>query len=316
MPTALREEPSTRDGTDAGQRLRASMAAVRVMFTWFGTRKSLSTLQKAQAADAFGATGDFISAGKKLIDTRHEAFRAVTAVRGRAIAFWHALSLPFPEPGIRLVRQADVALLHDRMTLFAADLDEAVAKLDEQYDDLQRAARQRLGRLYNASDYPASLQGLFALSCDFPSVEPPAYLRQLSPELYRQESARAQERFAEAVRLAESAFLDELAKLVAHLSERLSGADDGKPKIFRDSAIENLTEFFQRFRNLNIGSSEELETLVAQAQSAVNGITPQQLRDSGQLRQQLSSQLSVVSASLDGLMVDRPRRNIVRRPPS
>lgn len=315
MPTALREEPSTRHDTATGQRLRASMAAVRVMFTWFGTRKSLSTLQKAQAADAFGATGDFISAGKKLIDTRHEAFRAVTAVRGRTIAFWHSLSLPFPEPGIRLIRQTDVALLHDRMTLFAADLDEAVAKLDEQYDDLQRAARQRLGRLYNAGDYPASLQGLFALSCDFPSVEPPAYLRQLSPELYRQESARAQERFAEAVRLAESAFLDELAKLVAHLSERLSGADDGKPKIFRDSAIENLTEFFQRFRNLNIGSSEELETLVAQAQSAVNGVTPQQLRNSGQLRQQLSSQLSVVSASLDGLMVDRPRRNIVRRPP-
>jgi hypothetical protein len=312
--TTLLDESATRDDTVAGQRLRATMAAVRVMFTWFGTRKSLNAEQKAQAADAFGATGDFISAGKKLIDTRHEAFRAVTAVRGRAVGFWRSLSLPFPEPGIRLIRQTDVALLQDRMTLFAADLDEAVARLDEHYEDLKRAARQRLGRLYNANDYPPSLQGLFALSFDFPSVEPPAYLRQLSPELYRQESARAQERFAEAVRMAEAAFLDELSKLVSHLTERLSGADDGKPKIFRDSAIENLLEFFRRFRTLNVSSSEELEALVAQAQAVVSGVTPQQLRDSSTMRQQLSSQLSAVGATLDGLLVDRPRRNILRRP--
>ncbi len=59
---------------------------------------------------------------------------------------------------------------------------------------------------------------------------------------------RVRSRFEEAVRLAEQAFMDELSGLISHLSERLSGADDGKPKIFRDSAIENLNEFFQRFQ--------------------------------------------------------------------
>ncbi len=62
--TTLLDDPVTSDNLQAGQRLRASMAAVRVMFTWFGTRKSLSAEQKAQAADAFGATGDYISAGR------------------------------------------------------------------------------------------------------------------------------------------------------------------------------------------------------------------------------------------------------------
>ena len=50
------------------------------------------------------------------------------------------------------------------------------------------------------------------------------------------------------MRLAEETFTAELAKLVSHLTERLSGQDDGKPKVFRDSMIENLTEFFGRFR--------------------------------------------------------------------
>ena len=39
------------------------------------------------------------------------------------------------------------------------------------------------------------------------------------------------------VQLAEQAFIEELARLVDHLTERLSGAEDGKPKVFRDSAV-------------------------------------------------------------------------------
>ena len=48
-------------------------------------------------------------------------------------------------------------------------------------------------------------------------------------------------RFEEAVQLAEQAFLDEFARLVEHLAERISGAgDDGQPRVFRDSAVGNL----------------------------------------------------------------------------
>ena len=43
------------------------MAAVRLSFIWFGVRKTLSPEQKAQAADAFGAEGNYLSAGKKLL---------------------------------------------------------------------------------------------------------------------------------------------------------------------------------------------------------------------------------------------------------
>jgi hypothetical protein len=114
------------------------------------------------------------------------------------------------------------------------------------------------------------------------SGEPPEYLRQLSPQLYQQEVSRIAARFDEAVQLAEHTFTEELSKLVSHLTERLSGSDDGKPKVFRDSAIENLSEFFARFRHLNIRSDQQLDNLVAQARRVVRG-------------------------------VERPRRNILRR---
>lgn len=290
------------------------MAGVRVSMKWLGVRKTLTPEQKTQAAEAFGAEGAFLSAGKKLLNTSHPAFRCVVGVRGRILSYWKGVTLPFPEPGLRLIRQDQIEEFNSHLGDFRTELEETVWRLGEHYDELKSAAREQLGRLYNPTDYPDSLEGLFQLAWDFPSVEPPDYLRQLNPEIYRQECERVASRFDDAVRLAEETFIEELHKLVSHLTERLSGQSDGKAKVFRDSAVENLTEFFERFKNLNVRSNEQLDDLVSQCQKVVRGVEPQALRDSSGLRQTIASRLTQVQTVLDDLLVDRPRRNILRRP--
>ena len=317
-PPAARRPRSRRASASTPQtpaeRLRDTTAALRVSFTWFGTRKTLTPEQKNQAAESFGAEGQFLTAGKKLLDSKHPAFRAVNAVKHEVVTFWRGVSLPFPEPGIRLIRQQDVSAVQVQLTTLKAELTEAVEQLDQQYDALKATARERLGSLFNAADYPDSLRSLFDVTWDFPNVEPPSYLEQLSPELYRQESQRVAARFDEAIQLAETAFIEELSRLVSHLTERISGSEDGQPKVFRDSAIANLTEFFQRFRELNVRSNSQLDDLVEQSQRVIRGVEPQTLRDNETVRQHVATQLSAVQSVLDGLMVDRPRRNILRRP--
>jgi hypothetical protein len=290
------------------------MAAARLSLSWFGTRKTLTAEQKQEAAEPFGAEAKFLSAGEKLLDTSHPAYKAVTAVRGKVIAYWKSMSLPYPEPGIRLIRQDEIDEFAAKMREFQEELAEAVENLDRHYSELKATARQRLGSLFNAGDYPESLAGMFSVEFDFPSVEPPDYLQQLNPQLYEQECQRVQSRFDEAVRLAEEAFIAELAKIVSYLAERLSGQEDGKPKIFRDSVVENLTEFFQRFRQLNVRSNQQLDRLVADAQRVIRGVEPKDLRDNAGLRQHVATEMSRVQSVLDGLLVDRPRRNILRRP--
>ncbi|QGJ68826.1 Hypothetical protein PBC10988_4890 [Planctomycetales bacterium 10988] len=313
MSTILNETTSTVSITTS-ERIQATMAAARVRFTWLGVRKSLNTQQKKQAADSFGAEGSFLSANKKLIDTSHPAYKAVTAIRSQATSYWKGSSLPFPEAGIRLIRQEAIGEFDQKMARFREELAVAVAELDQHYEELRGAAQRRLGELFNPADYPASLIGMFAIEYDYPSVEPPAYLQQLNPALYTQECQRMQSRFEEAVQLAESAFIEELSKLVEHLHERLSGQVDGKPKVFRDSAVTNFTDFFDRFRSLSVRSNEELDAFVAQAQGILRGVRPHQLRDNDFLRDRIAGQLAEVRGSLDDLLVDRPRRNILRKP--
>lgn len=295
------------------ERLRNAMAACRVQFTWLGTKKSLTAEQKAQAAEPFDAEGQFLSAGKKLLDTKHNAFRAVNAIRTKITDCWRGLTLPFPEPGIRLIKHDQVEGFDHQMTDLKAELEDAVRTLDQHFDELKQAAAQRLGTLFNPADYLATLVGLFGVCWDYPNIEPPDYLLALSPGLYQQEQERVKARFEEAVQLAEQAFLDEFARLVNHLTERITGAnEDGTPKVFRDSAVDNLCDFFERFRSLNVRSNQQLDELVAQAQRTVRGVAAQDLRDGPSVRQEVATQLARVQTTLDAMLVDRPRRRILR----
>ena len=74
--TTLLDEPAQHQVESSGARLRASAAAIRLSFTWFGTRKTLTPQQKAQAADTFGAEGEFLSAGKTSAIGLPASFRA------------------------------------------------------------------------------------------------------------------------------------------------------------------------------------------------------------------------------------------------
>ena len=297
----------------ASERLRLTMAACKLSFTWFGTTKSLSDEQKATIANSFDADREALSAGKRLLNTKDPAWKNVSSLKSQMNSFWKGETLPFPMTGIRLIRQHDIAHFNDRMMSFEAELDQAVEALDEVYGLMKESARQRLGELFNAGDYPSSLQGLFSVTVSYPSVEVPPYLRRLRPDLYRQEAERVSQRFDQALEMAESAFMDELSQLISHLTERLTGQDDGKPKVFRDSAVNNVFSFLERFKRLNVNSNAELNDLISTCQQVVQGRSAQSLRDNRLVRESVATELREVGKQLDQLLVDRPRRNLIRR---
>ena len=55
--------PVTQTTPNAAQRLRTTMAAVKLSFTWLGVRKTLAPEQRTTAARAFHADCELLSAG-------------------------------------------------------------------------------------------------------------------------------------------------------------------------------------------------------------------------------------------------------------
>ena len=283
-------------------------------FTWMGTRKTLTPEQTAQAAETFDAEGQFLSAAKKLLDTKHPAFRAVTAVRGKIESYWQGVSLPFPEPGVRLdpagprrgVRPPDGRLPG-----------RARRRRRQPRPPLRRAqgGGRRTPRVaLLRGDYPDSLTGLFAVAWEFPNVEPPDYLLELNAGPLRRRSGPASPPGSRRPCSWPSrrSSTSSASSSPTSASGSPAPATEGGPKVFRDSAVDNLAEFFDRFRTLNVRSNDQLDALVAEAQRAVRGVDPQQLRDSEALRRRVASRLTDVRSALDGLLVDRPRRRILR----
>jgi hypothetical protein len=157
------QQPVTQQERSAAQRLRTTMAAVKLAFTWLGVRKTLAPEQRTTAARAFHADRELLSASKLILDTKNPAYRAVAAVRSEASGYWRTVTLPFPEAGIRLLPQNSLGLFVQTMQTYRERLQDAARELSGQYDTIKSEAQRRLGTLFNASDYPQTLDGLFDL---------------------------------------------------------------------------------------------------------------------------------------------------------
>ena len=156
------------DTTAPAHRLRRLAAAVRVQFTWWGIHRSLTAQQKEEVGDTCGADARFLTAGKKIIDVRHEAYRQLTSLRSRITKYWHGLTLPYVEPGVRLIRQTDIEAFVHTLEGFRDELTAAESELNTVYEQMKSDARRRLGKLYNPADYPAEIHGLFVGAVESP----------------------------------------------------------------------------------------------------------------------------------------------------
>ena len=108
------------------------MAAVKLSFTWLGVRKTLAPEQRTTAARAFHADRELLSASKLIFDTRNATYRNVARVRSEASGYWRLESLPFPEPGVRLLQQNKLTQFDAHMFQYRQELQSAASELASQ----------------------------------------------------------------------------------------------------------------------------------------------------------------------------------------
>lgn len=316
MQIKLKAMGAKMPGPTFGEQLKQTTAAVRFSHAKFGARRALKKSERDRAAATFQAEGASLSASKRIIDTRDPAYKAVTVVISRAKSYWRDMTVPYPERGIRLIRRDRLEEFNRKMREFKTELRSAVNALHDAYEALCQSAQQSLGELFSVADYPSIIGDEFSIEWDFPTIGAPEYLKTLNPALYEAEQAKVDARFNEAVTLAEQAFTAELHGLVGHLLERLKPDATGEQKVFRDKAVTNLAEFFDRFKEMSTGSNPALAQLVHQAQAALRGeggnlVNPSDLRNSADLQTQIANSLGSVAEVLDTLMVVKPARSIV-----
>lgn len=204
---------------------------------------------------------------------------------------------------VKLVDEVDQGLKDfndQRRTLIEAFLDVYPTKVE--------AARARLRALYNAADYPPASQVRedFDFQWRYLTLDVPETISNL---LIREQREKATQDLAaemDEIRLAlRSSFND----LVNHAAAALTTGNDGKPKVFRDSLVNNMEQFFTYFEAKNLTGDEELADLVQRARGIMHGVTPDDLRNDLSLRQTVQRTMEQVKQTIsEGTMLKPSRR--------
>ncbi|MHA2642862.1 MAG: hypothetical protein V2G41_09465 [bacterium JZ-2024 1] len=173
-------------------------------------------------------------------------------------------------------------------------------------------ARLRLRSLFNESDYPPveALREAFDVKVRYICFDTPLVLQEVNSELFRREAERARQEWDRALEEMKKLLRVTMAELVDHMVERLTPGPDGRPKIFRDSLVENMLEFLDLFEVKNLANDRELAAVVSRARDLLQGVTPESLRRSQHLREATRSGLEQIKGAVDSLIAPAPRRRL------
>ncbi len=158
-----------------------------------------------------------------------------------------------------------------------------------------------LGPIFDAKDYPApeELEQLFGLDWQWLALGVP---EDLPAALRAQAAEKLEKQFTEAADEVKTALRVAFQELISHAVDRLTPGEDGKPRVFRNSLLENIQGFIDVFEARNIMSDDNLRNLVDKAQEILIGVNPDDLRKQEDVRKATAEKFAEVKQALDGMV--------------
>ena len=228
--------------------------------------------------DASASAGRY---NKRLLPKAALAALNATLNDARKTHYHH--TLPWDDLGARLLPVAN----YERYTRALDELIERIvterSRFLADYDNQVERARLDLGRLFRPDDYPSreQLMGRFAARYRIvPVPDSGHFLADLGAGENRKVRRDIERHVQERLNGALGDLYRRLGEAVGHVCERLTEDEKGKPKVFRDSLIENLRELVDIVPRLNLFGDRHLETLCQDVQDRIACVEPDVLRPS------------------------------------
>jgi hypothetical protein len=287
--------------------------ALQLSFGVFGNTKKVS-MSQIDVKDASGEVDkkidkNRIRASKRLLESKE--LEAIKTFDRQVRKYVNGLSLPY---GIGEVMVPFVAVedLDKQLAAFASKREGLIAEFVSVYPNLCKTASVELGSTYRPQDYApvqeVSKEFLFYWKW-VSSFNVPEVLAEISPTLWNEARAKATQEMDEATAEMKDVMRESMLQLVDHMAERLKhDPETGKPLIFKDTLVSNLTEFLGTFNFRNITDDTELAGIVEQARGLLKNVDPQRLRNKHSLRKQVQKGMEEISVKLDAMLTTGGRK--------
>jgi len=250
---------------------------------------------------------------KMLIDSPE--YEAIKSHDGRIGRYLSSVCLPSMLPHSKSVWFVPNDFVHQveaQMLKYAEERTALVAAFKVAYPARVTEGIAKLQNAGSAADYipVEKVADEFYFTWQYLEFGVPGSLKKIDSALFRQEKERNERQWAEATALAQQTLRACMAKLVDHMVDRLSGSEDGKPKRFNSSVLENVSAFLECVDGRNITNDTQLKALADRAKQIVKGIDPELLRNDSNAREYVAKGFATIRETLSTLMVNTPTRAI------
>lgn len=300
--TTTMPPPPMIETSASGEDLASKTVLLRVRFGLLGNSRKISN-----SAVQVDADKNLIRVSKTLLDSPE--LDAIRKEDGALRGYIYDTCLPGFDDGLYFLPIPLIEEVEKTLRAFKAKREALVDFFLLAYPELCKTAEERLRTVYSSKDYPSvdEVKAKFTFNWNYLEFGVPGKLRAISWALFNEERDKAASVMQDAAEQVQQVMRATLAEMVEKLRERLTD-DNGKQKIFRDTAVTNLQEFLNSFDFRNVTNDADLKAQVDRARALIAGTDPQALRDLDGLRKRVRESMADISKALEPLVMDKPTR--------
>lgn len=312
-PSAPISTLSLKDKLDIAKNIAENSAVLEIHISqpWFQRKIKSDTFLDASGNEA-NIDPSVLHVVQDVINKKHT--KEIMTHRIRFTNLLKSLSVPGGilslGNGQYLIPLQSIDRVLDEISNFVASREVLIDKLEANYDEIVKEAREQRGLFFNETDYPSfdKIRKQFKLTYRFLSNSVPSELERVNKDLYESEKARIESEITESISSIRAALRESFKGLVEHLLERLQPDEDGKRKVFHETRVSKLVEFVDEFNAKNLTRDEDLQALVTKANNIIKNVPTEDIRNDEAVRDQVQASFSELQAELDSLMLNDPLR--------
>ena len=261
---------------------------------WTARRHDKSvTVQTIIANKAHADAGRF----HKCLISRDE-IKLIDNIVGMARNWHYHVTLPWSDDGSRLLPATGFIEYKQQMARFGDRFTAAVENFLARYHTLVEESKERLGNMFNQSDYPmlSDVRRRYLMTTDFSPVPIGQDFRvDIADEEIKVIQASIENRLKQATEDALRDLWKRLYKVINSFHDRLS---DSKA-IFRDSLIGNIIELTDLLPRLNIMEDPNLDSMCNEVSMSLTNIIPDVLRRDSAMRRDAAQKADIILKKIE-----------------
>ena len=219
----------------------------------------------------------------------------------------YAMTMPWSDLGMRLcptTKYIDANGYERTMTGLQTEFFRLTEAFLNAYDWEIQNSQLKLGSLFNAEEYPSrdSLASKFKFRfVAIPLPDAGDWRLDIGNEAAASMREQYEKFYGEQLTKAMNDVWERAHEALTKMSERLDYADDTTKKVFRDTLVTNVQEIVDLLGSMNITDDPAMADAHRRLDAAMQGITPDALREDAYLRAQTKRQVDDVRKIIDNL---------------